>query len=222
MPSFSRKQLRESIEASLWSPHPFSLHSEWQMQLTCQDLAWATSSWPLGSYQRSWLKSCGRAPTRVWRAHSPQKPLWLRPHFWVFTRERQTSGLTGKLAAAPSGLALAVSTLRPLCCGRRGWHTARGLQWWAPAVCHETISSSAWRGMSSPRNPGPSLYLQGERILLLCPFKELYDFPSEKAIIAASFWIFTLCCAFTCIISLHCHDHLQAKDLYPHLLGEKM
>lgn len=39
VPSFSRRQLRESIEASLWSPHPFSLHSEWQMQLTCQDLA---------------------------------------------------------------------------------------------------------------------------------------------------------------------------------------
>ena len=39
MSSFSRKQLRESIEASLWSPDPFSLHSEWQMQLTCHDLA---------------------------------------------------------------------------------------------------------------------------------------------------------------------------------------
>ena len=34
--------------------------------------------------------------------------------------------------------------------------------------------------------PKPLLYLQGEWILLLCPFKEFYDFPSEKTIIAAS------------------------------------
>lgn len=42
----------------------------------------------------------------------------------------------------------------------------------------------AWDEFTS--EPKPLLYLQGEWILLLCPFKEFYDFPSEKTIIAAS------------------------------------
>lgn len=68
---------------------------------------------------------------------------------------RQTSGLTGKLAAASPGLALAMSTPRPLCWNGWSWHLAPDLQWWAPAVCHEIVFLSAWPGMSLPQNPGP-------------------------------------------------------------------
>lgn len=67
---------------------------------------------------------------------------------------RQTSGLTEKLAAAPSVLALAVSTQGPLAGAAGLAHSSRSALV-APAVCHEIVFPSAWHGMSSPRNPGP-------------------------------------------------------------------
>ena len=111
----------------------------------------------------------------------PSKTTLIEATFLSFyPRKTDTSGLTGKLAAAPSGLALAVSTPRPLCYSRRGWHTACSPQWWAPAVCHKTISPSAWHGMSSPPNPSPSCISRESGFSCSAPSRNSTTFPLKK------------------------------------------
>lgn len=79
---------------------------------------------------------------------------------------RQTSGLTEKLAAAPSVLALAGPPQGSFAGTAGRAHSSRSVLV-APAACHESVFPSAWHGMSSPRSPGPSLHLQGELALAL-------------------------------------------------------
>lgn len=95
---------------------------------------------------------------------------------------RQTSGLTGKLAVAPSGLALAVSTPRPLC-----WGSGAGTSW-QPALLGpstlpwDCLALHLARGeLTSEPEPSFSASLpthfQGELVFLLDCFKKFCFFP---------------------------------------------
>lgn len=56
----------------------------------------------------------------------------------------------------------------------------------------EIIFPSAWHRRSSPQNPGPSLYLQGE-VTLALPLQRILQLSLLKTILAASYRTFTLC-----------------------------